>query len=341
MHTGDLNEWKFVDPFLQVRGVLLSDLIETYVHDYEVLIDKTQFKRTNLKSASYSLSLGREYYYNGNVVELIPGDPERSVLVIPPNSFVIASTAERVILPHYIAARFGLRVEYVYKGLLVGAGPQVDPGYEGYLGCPVHNLTDTAVSIRVGEPYAWIDFTKTSQLGDTSKLHDSRALLSAARQHLKDPNDSSWWIVPGFHNRSCRLYVTTRKSFKDSLPAGITVSSSVKGLEDSVARFESTVNEEIASFRHDIDNALKFGKIIEIGSVLVLLAVLATVLSDFFLTHELAIRLENRVIAVEQLLQSTERAPQVASPAQAVPSAHNKDQAKPAPKQSSNGSESK
>src|SRR4029077_4954880 len=132
MNPGNLNRWKFVDPFPSAKGVLLSDLLESYVTKYGVLVDKTEFKATSLKPASYLLTLSKDYYYDGEQREL----RDDECLVVPPNSFVIASTAERVVLPHYIVGRFGLRVDYVYRGLLVGAGPQVDPGFEGYLACP-------------------------------------------------------------------------------------------------------------------------------------------------------------------------------------------------------------
>jgi hypothetical protein len=48
------------------------------------------------------------------------------------------------------------------KGVLLGTGPQVEPGYNGYLSCPLYNLTNRPIRIRRGEEFATIDFERTS-----------------------------------------------------------------------------------------------------------------------------------------------------------------------------------
>jgi hypothetical protein len=54
-------------------------------------------------------------------------------------------------------------VEWVYKGILLGTGPQVDPGFKGFLSCPLFNLTDRSIAIRRGEDFATIDFERTTE----------------------------------------------------------------------------------------------------------------------------------------------------------------------------------
>jgi deoxycytidine triphosphate deaminase len=82
------------------------------------------FKKENLKPASYELTLGPEWQHQGKIGRLTEDEP---ILTIPPNSIVFASMQETLALPHYIAARFDLSIEFIYKGLLLGTGPQVDP----------------------------------------------------------------------------------------------------------------------------------------------------------------------------------------------------------------------
>ena len=72
------------------------------------------------------------------------------------------STLESLDLPYYIVARFNLRVKWVYRGILLGTGPQVEPGYKGLLSCPLFNLTDRALKITLREEFATIDFERTS-----------------------------------------------------------------------------------------------------------------------------------------------------------------------------------
>lgn len=295
----EFNRWKVVDPEPDATGVLLSDRIRYYVEKYDVLVDKRTFNPENLKAASYFLTLGTEYYYDGKFLELQPGDPEKCWLEIPPNAFVVATTAEKVILPHYIAARFGVRVDYVYKGLLVGAGPQVDPGFEGFLGCPIHNLTDSPVRIKAGEPFAWIDFARTTRVGDNPKFVDEDALLRDAQLALRATGTSARTIA-GFKDYDCRLYQTARLSFKNSLPAGTTVVSSVKGLEKRIDEMEAEVNKWTSVSKH-----------IEVGAGIAVLIVAITVLLALGMNlwlprHRTLIQLEQRVTTLEKSVERSQ-----------------------------------
>jgi deoxycytidine triphosphate deaminase len=268
------NRWMFVDPEPEVRGILLSDRVEAYIKKYNLLVDAHDFKHSNLKPASYTLTLGAKYYLNGETFEIGPGGS----LVVPPNSFVIAGVSERVVLPHWCAARFGLRVAYVYKGLLMGAGPQVDPGFDGYLGCPLHNLTNCSMRIKLGEPFAWIDFTKTSRLGDNSVLASEDALLEAAMRQERDRHEKRQWVIPGVHDFECRLYETQRTSFENSLPPGETISSSVKGLHDSVESIKTAWEQREKSMKEEVGRLTRVSQRINVASVVGLIALFTTVL---------------------------------------------------------------
>src|SRR5256885_14069412 len=65
--------------------------------------------------------------------------------------------------PDYIAARFNLKIPNVYRGLLLGTGPLVDPGWSGRLSFPLHNLTTNDYEFPGGEEIIWMEFTKLSE----------------------------------------------------------------------------------------------------------------------------------------------------------------------------------
>jgi deoxycytidine triphosphate deaminase len=325
------NQWMFVDPEPEVEGILLSDRIEGYVKKYNLLVSAHDFRETNLKPASYSLTLDTKYYLNGEIVEVGPD----GYLFIPPNSYVIAGIKEKVILPHWCAARFGLRVAYVYKGLLMGAGPQVDPGFEGNLGCPLHNLTDRPAKIKLGEPFAWIDFTKTSQLGDNPRLAGESALLGAARKRERDRHEKRAWVIPGFEDFQCRLYETQRRSFEDSLPRGEAISSSVKGLEDSVKAVKNEWETRKKSMTDEIGNLTTVSHRINVASVVGLVALFITVLLtigvEIWMPRKAAlIELQQKIAALERKVDQSH--PAAVQPATIPASTTSSQISKPTPK---------
>ncbi len=154
----DLEKEKYEDPLPDLNGVLLSDAIKDYI-DKINLIEKETFSEDNLQAASYDLRLGAEYYLNGEYYWLTEDKPD---LRIPAYSVVGITTYERLHLPYYIIGRWNMRVGLVYKGLLWAGGPQVDPGFEGRLMCPVYNLSTREVVLKYKEHIVTIDFVKTT-----------------------------------------------------------------------------------------------------------------------------------------------------------------------------------
>ncbi len=58
--------------------------------------------------------------------------------------------------------RFNLQIEHVHKGILLGTGPLINPGFTGKLMIPLHNLTNNDYYIKCGEPLIGVEFTKLS-----------------------------------------------------------------------------------------------------------------------------------------------------------------------------------
>lgn len=143
-------------------SVLLSDQIEKYAMDNSVkLIDP--FNRSNLKPASYKLTIGDECSIGGKYKKLQKCDNK---IIIPPFEVVIIKTKEEINMPSFLIARWNIKVSLAYQGLLWVGGPQVDPGYKGNLFCPIYNLSDQEVMLEMGESIATIDFIRTTFLSN-------------------------------------------------------------------------------------------------------------------------------------------------------------------------------
>jgi deoxycytidine triphosphate deaminase len=154
------DEWKFCDPEKETdrKGMLLSDQIDKFCK--KGLLIAANYDESRLRPAAYTLTIGTDYVDSSGRTGRFTKD--RPHLEMKPNSIIYVTTAEELDLPHYIAARFNLRVKWVYKGILLGTGPQVEPGYRGFLSCPLYNFTNRPLRIRQGDEFATIDFERTT-----------------------------------------------------------------------------------------------------------------------------------------------------------------------------------
>ena len=170
------------NPDAWLGAVLLSDQIEYYTKELDIpLVANPNGSRISdgtlkecLDAASYKLRLGDEANVGGRRVRISRDEP----LVIPPHQVAVVKTHEVVSIPRFLIARWNLRVKWVYEGLLWVGGPQVDPGWQGALYCPIYNLADREVAIPHMEPVFTMDFTRTTPFrhekawyGYKSKLH--------------------------------------------------------------------------------------------------------------------------------------------------------------------------
>jgi len=141
-----------------VGAVLLSNEIEHFAIKYKMI---DPFNRDNLKPAAYELTVGDEFSIGGKIGEL-KDNLHNNKITIPSFQVVVIKTGETINLPLFIIARWNIKVSKAYEGLLWVGGPQVDPGYVGHLYCPIYNLSDKDVIIKMNEPIAVIDFVKTT-----------------------------------------------------------------------------------------------------------------------------------------------------------------------------------
>jgi len=155
--------YKTNDPLPEVPPALLNS---GDIYDYARITGMIfPFSSNNkkLKSASYEIDFLGDVYWTddgGNwqqkqikAGEQFPLKRDSIVFICPEVYFQ---------LPDYVAIRFNLKITCVHRGLLLGTGPLVDPGFHGRLLIPIHNLTSEDYSLFGGDGIIWVEFTKLS-----------------------------------------------------------------------------------------------------------------------------------------------------------------------------------
>lgn len=144
-------------------AVLLSDEIEYYATDPAIPWDQRlidPFNKESLESARYNLRLGSEYRKQGTAFTLSDTEPW---LRLKPHEMALVETLEQVRLPRFLIARWNLKVRMVYEGLLWVGALQVDPGWQGYLCCPIYNMSNHEVGLKYRNEIFAMDFVRTTQ----------------------------------------------------------------------------------------------------------------------------------------------------------------------------------
>jgi deoxycytidine triphosphate deaminase/cell division protein FtsB len=177
------DKWKYEDPHPSEKGVLLSNRIHEFC-EQGLLIKDGFYKKEKLRPASYTLTVGDDYIDSeGKVRRLTEAEDS---FVFEKNSIVFVTIHEQFELPYYVIARFNIRVNWVYDGVLLGTGPQVDPGFTGSLSCPLYNLTNSDLTIKRRQDFATIDFEKTTDLLPTCLLQRKKEIVTGAKDKTLD-----------------------------------------------------------------------------------------------------------------------------------------------------------
>lgn len=217
--------WQDLDP--AHSGMLSSEQIKRYVNQLQMIYP---FSEGQLKPASYELTLGPLYQIDGEDGVLTKAQP---ILVIPPNSIAFVSMGERLMLPHYIVGRFDLQIDFIYKGLLIGTGPQVDPGFRGVLSCPLHNISNNPIRIGFGEQFAKIDFEKAGGWPDPAIQFLAGQSVTTDRQ-LYTFKDELRQLQVVLFNEGKRW----KRPITGYPPGELTVTSSLAGIDRTVRRIQ-------------------------------------------------------------------------------------------------------
>lgn len=153
--------WRQKDPFPRVdTSILTSAQFCEYIAKTGMVYP---FKpdKDNIQIATYDVALRGKYIdwtkKEGNQTGKIEkGDK----FTLENNSICFVTLEPYFRIPEYIVLRFNLRISNVYKGLLLGTGPIVDPGFEGRLSIPLHNLTNNDYVFTGGKTIISFEFEK-------------------------------------------------------------------------------------------------------------------------------------------------------------------------------------
>jgi deoxycytidine triphosphate deaminase len=141
------------------QGVVLAEGIQFYCRQFDLICP---LEPDNLKPANYKLRVGDQCAVGGEIKGL-SDEPDRDAVVIPPFAVAVIKTFETLNMPQFLIARWNIQVQRAYDGLLWVGGPQVDAGFVGHLACPIYNLSSREVRLRYRDPFAVIDFVKTTK----------------------------------------------------------------------------------------------------------------------------------------------------------------------------------
>jgi len=161
------------DPFPDIPSALLgSSAFLKYIRTTAMIHpfrgwdhEKNVPNKDLVKPASYEMRPGGSFFMfddNGDLAEQqLVERGDKPYIRLPANSISFVSTEETFRLPNYIAVRFNLRIKHVHRGILLGTGPLIDPGYNRPILIPLHNLTNDDHFIALDEGLIWVEFTKT------------------------------------------------------------------------------------------------------------------------------------------------------------------------------------
>lgn len=168
--------YKKIDPFPDIDVALLNsaDIVD-YVNATGMI---DPFYIDKLKPASYEANIKGECIFwnekgNKQVANLVN---DHDTFKLEPNSIAFVEIEPTFRLPEYIALRFNLKITNVYRGLLLGTGPLIDPGYVGKIYIPLHNLTTNTYVFECGEGLIWIEFTKISKIRTANNTSGSGSI---------------------------------------------------------------------------------------------------------------------------------------------------------------------
>ncbi len=113
------------------------------------------FSEESLQPAGYDLRVGEEAMVRGEIVNI----KEKEKVVIPPKTYALVLTLERVKLPDDVMGDMKLRSSLAREGL-IGSFAWVDPGWTGKLTLGIFNASDKEITLHYMERFVQIAFVR-------------------------------------------------------------------------------------------------------------------------------------------------------------------------------------
>lgn len=275
---------KSLDPFPQIQPSLLNS---ADIHDYIRMTGMLYpHDSDDLKSASYEAPIYWKcivWDEKGERRDLNLEEGKDEEVILKANSIALVQAKPHFRLPDYIALRFNLKIKHVHRGILLGTGPLVDPGFEGKLLIPLHNLTTNDYVFKRDEGLIWIEFTKTTVFSEMASSESTLSRRGTYRPFKDDKknHDPDWYIDKATQHRSIRSSIPD--TLRQGLEAAKEAEAQAKEAEAGVKKVEEYV------------------KLLSIGGGIVLLLTLGTLA---FQTWSLIGEAWKAVSDVQQFIQS-------------------------------------
>jgi len=140
--------------------LLLTDgEIKEAIKSGELVIEN--FSEDSLQPASYDMRLGERALISGKDAEL---DLEKAGSVtIGAAEFALFTTHEKVKLSSTIAGHIGLRSYFARKGLVLLAGIQIDPTFEGILVLGAYNASSRRITLDYLDRFCTVEFHRLNK----------------------------------------------------------------------------------------------------------------------------------------------------------------------------------
>lgn len=296
-------EYKSKDPFPKVGEALLNsaDLL-MYILTVGIV---EPFNVNNLKGVTYACTFsGEAHYYDTKNEKMVEKNLNHNeILELEQNSITYLRIAEKFHVPEYMVLRFNLSVSNAYKGVLLGTGPIVDPGFEGSLFIPLHNLTGNKYTIKKGAPLIRVEFTKLSSNSEWNSakvktIPKSIKPITKATPYEAKFNDS---IEDALLDPGKKMFYTNCVSVRSSIPEAIkkAAEQATKAAEQA-DESEKTVNK--------IKNAGIIGSVLAVfGIIFTVFSLLIPTWQAFDSFHKERVEYQSTMIQYQETIEELEK----------------------------------
>ncbi len=210
-----------LDPFPDIEPALLNSAdVSDYVAATGMLYP---FYEERQKPASYEVALLGKYVYwdergEKHVAKIARGEE----FILRQNSIAFVTLEPVFRIPEYMALRFNLKITHIYRGILLGTGPLVDPGFVGKLSIPLHNLTTNDYTLVGGDPLIWMEFTKLSSRTDWKRNAQVRSMVKREGRYYPFPEEKKDFGDVESYLRKADPHRAIRSSIPDAIQSATT-----------------------------------------------------------------------------------------------------------------------
>ncbi|GHT84565.1 hypothetical protein FACS1894137_07780 [Spirochaetia bacterium] len=280
--------WGSRDPWPDIPCALLnSEDILKYVLATGMICP---FYPDNLSGASYEVSIGGLLiYWNENGKKIKKELKDDDTFILEKNTIAFITLEPKFQIPDYMALRFNLKIKHIYKGLLLGTGPLVDPGFVGKLSIPLHNLTANRYKFNIRDKLIKMEFTKLSE----------NPAWSSKVQYRKDES----FVILNDYSSKPRIvddYIT-------SALEGCTSVSIQSSIFDSMRKAESSAKNAELSVKKTEQSVKKWGVAGGLGVIIALAGLFIALYQIVQATNQIVQTTDSRINSLYEKIEQNQK----------------------------------